>query len=353
MTEHNSLTVTVNEELTKAVGDALNPDAIRAAVLAEAEKQAAALEAEKTAQATADAEKQAAAANAPAAPEPKIYTRTEFIGGKEFNFEAESEVELERAVNNAYKVAYAFQQPEAPEPVVDEAAEKAAADKASADRAAANAELELKFKRGEISASDYLEQSGAVSDYLEKQGVPLSELKASVEQNRNSSFEKSWEQAVQEFLSSPSGADWPGGPQNLEMIGLKLASLNLTNAADKVGALASAYQAMKDTHMVFPHQPPSEGKTTAAVPTVQVDPQAAPAAAPAAVAPQPKAPTSSTLFGRSSGTTSPVTQPAKGQAVEIPANASPTEILQLWKEQQIREGKDPNAAFTEMFSGRK
>ena len=32
-------------------------------------------------------------------------------------------------------------------------------------------ELELKFKRGEINTQEYLEQSGAVSDYLSSQGA--------------------------------------------------------------------------------------------------------------------------------------------------------------------------------------
>jgi hypothetical protein len=50
----------------------------------------------------------------------------------------------------------------------------------SADDAAAKAELELAFKRGDISAAEYLDRSGAISEYLEKAGVPVEELKTQV-----------------------------------------------------------------------------------------------------------------------------------------------------------------------------
>ena len=87
------------------------------------------------------------------------FSRTETIGGKQFTFEAETELELERMVNNAYKVASAVQTvaPKVEEtPKVDEA-------KVIADRV----ELDLKFKRGEITPREYLQKSGAIKEFLE------------------------------------------------------------------------------------------------------------------------------------------------------------------------------------------
>jgi hypothetical protein len=97
-----------------------------------------------------------------AADDPTTFTRTETIGGKPITFEATSELELERAVQGALKAAAELQQPAPVEIDYHKVGRDAAV------RAAERADLDLKFKRGEISTPEYLEQSGAVKDYLEQ-----------------------------------------------------------------------------------------------------------------------------------------------------------------------------------------
>lgn len=208
------LPIDVNDDLAKAVASATSPEALRAAVQSEFDKQVSA--AVNKAQADAAAATQAAADKAAAdakvavtTPEDTLISRTEVIGGKEIEFTGGSDAELDRAVLNAYKVYEATRSTE-PAVTVDPAVAQAAAEKAAADQAAARVELELQFKRGDITAADFIERSGAVKEYLEKQGVPIEELRASVEQNRGQKEIQSWESATNEFLQGPVGADWPG-----------------------------------------------------------------------------------------------------------------------------------------------
>jgi len=349
----------VNDELKKSIDNAVNSSDIRETVIAEAIKQGFTPEA--VAQATADkvaADTAAAAAARVAAvtSEPKIYTRTVEISGRSFTFDAESELELERTVNNAYTVATAFQNaqqvPET-EHVPDAAqlaAERAAADKLVSDRA----ELELQFKRGDINAKQYLEQSGAIKDYLEEQGVPLSELKSAIQENRGRGFEQSWSDATQEFLNSAAGADWPGGERNKEILGMTIAGLGLVDADNKLAAITQAYESMKASKTVFPYE--AEG-TAAPVVAAVAAPVVAAVAAPvvaAVVEPVRTAPTSSSMFGKNSGpaptAVSPAASGAMNAAIDIPADASPAQILAAYKESLIANHIDPNAAFIERFA---
>jgi hypothetical protein len=355
--------VTMNAELDAAVKAAINPEDLRAAILAEAQKQTGATQAEQAAAAQAETARIAAEQAAKDAATATDFSRTEIIGGREFTFTAPTELELERMVSNAYRVASAVQSHEPPtrEDVVDPvAAQAAAAAKAEAD-AVARVELELKFKRGEIGAADYIEQSGAMAEYLEKQGVPLSALKAAVEQNQSSAYEKSWADATTEFLKS---SDWPGGERNTELLGLKLTALRdaegkpLSEAKDKVGALREAYASLQSDKMLFPPDAPASATPAPAAPaatTVATSAAPAPVAAPAAPAVAARtAPTSSSLFGVSSGTGATIATPANADAtVEIPAGATPGEILEAWKAAKLKNGQDPNAAFQEAFRAKR
>jgi hypothetical protein len=76
--------------------------------------------------------------------------------------------------------------------------------------------------------------------------------------------ELSWNQAVQEFLHSPAGSDWPGGDKNRELMGQELQALNLVDAKDKVAALAQAYASMKSKGVVVPYESPSAESATPA-----------------------------------------------------------------------------------------
>lgn len=364
-------TITVNDELNQAVNSALSPEAIRAAIIAEATKQGDAATQEALAKAATDQAAAVAAAAAKTAADATGFSRVETIGGREFNFEASNELELERMVANAYRVAYAIQPTEVAAPVVP--VDPAIAQKAAEDAAAAKADLELKFKRGEISASDYIEQSGAVDEYLTKKGIPVDALKDVVEQRQNSKVEQSWADATAAFLQSPSGADWPGGARNLEVIGLKIQSLtfvdangqvrSLVDAPDKVAALAQAYASMKSSNMVFPGDQvetttPSATEQAAATEKAAADKVIAEAAAVVAqrAAAAVKTPsTSSSLFGRSSGVagSSAATVTPAAPKTDIPADATPAEIMDAWKKAQVAGGKNPNDEFISTFAGRK
>ena len=376
--------LTVTPELKAIIEAATDPEVIRNAIVAEAEKQAAAAVVdEKTAADRVVADKAAADKAAADAAAAQTFESVETIGGKEFTFTAGSQAELDHMIANAYKVAYAVQPTErVVEQFVDPAvAEKQAADKAAAD-AAAKTELELKFKRGEISASDYIEQSGALASYLERQGVPLSELKKAVEANKGNDYEKSWQEASADFVKTSAGADWPGGEKNLEILGLKIVALGLSEAKDKVGALAQAYADMKRTGMIFPTtaegtlSPEQQAAAKAAADKAIADKTAADEAArvaaasgTAAAVAQASAETaravaaarvqsqSSSLFGASSGvgagTSAGATAPAAPAAKTIiPDNATPAEILQAWKEAQLAGGNDPNRVFMDQFRNR-
>lgn len=354
-------TITVNDELNQAVNSALSPEAIRAAIIAEATKQGDAATQEALAKAATDQAAAVAAAAAKTAADATGFSRVETIGGREFNFEASNELELERMVANAYRVAYAIQPTEVAAPVVP--VDPAIAQKAAEDAAAAKADLELKFKRGDISASDYIEQSGAMDEYLTKKGIPVDALKDVVEQRQNSKVEQSWADATAAFLQSPSGADWPGGARNLEVIGLKIQSLNLVDATDKVAALAQAYASMKATNMMFPgdvvETPGATDQTVAekaAADKVIADAAVVAAATAARTAAAVKtAATSSSLFGRSSGVagSSAATVTPAAPKTDIPADATPAEIMDAWKKAQVAGGKNPNDEFISTFAGRK
>jgi len=375
--------VTMNDDLAKAVQAALNPEDLRAAVIAEAEKQSTAAvtaAAEAAAKAATDkAAADAAAAAAKTAEAAKGFTRTENIGGREFTFEAPTEVELERMINNALKVAYALRPTEEVHEVVPDAAAEAAAAaaaiKAAEAEAVAKIELEQKFKRGEISPLEYIKQSGALKDYLAENGVSIESLKDAVNTNLETKESQSWTQAAEAFKNSSAGSDWPGGDKNLAIIGDIIASRpELLNAEDKVAAMAAAYEQMKSRGTIFPYVDPA-ATTTAAAATVQTEAEKAAAAKAtadklaadaakavadkvaadaAAAAARRTAATSSSLFDRSSGIASTtVAVPASADAkVEIPANASPTEIMEAWKAAQLKQGNNPNDVFMDTFRTR-
>jgi hypothetical protein len=84
----------------------------------------------------------------------------------------------------------------------DEAA--AAKEEAEAIRISNAAELELRFKRSEVSAAEYLEQSGAIEKHLEKQGISVDALKAqSAQMAASTAYVATWKEATSAFLRSP------------------------------------------------------------------------------------------------------------------------------------------------------
>jgi hypothetical protein len=176
--------------------------------------------------------------------EPQTFSKTANIAGREMAFEASSALEVEQLIRQAHQVAEALQ-PESSNSSGDRHNEES-----EEMRIVRQSELELRFKRGEISAADYLRQSGAVDDYLESKGISVDALKETVQEKANTAFVQSWSEAT-EIFKNGVGADWPGGQNNLQLIGLKIAELGLVDATDKAGALATAYAEMKRTGLIF------------------------------------------------------------------------------------------------------
>jgi hypothetical protein len=356
--------VVMTDELAAAIQAAVSTDAVRGLLIAEAEKQLATttqLAADQSAaeQAVTDKAAADAAAAAEIAKANQVFTRTEIIGGKEFQFSASTEGELDRQVLGAYKVAYAVQQP------VERVAEvdPEAAAKAAEAEVLAKAELERKFKLGEISAKEYIEQSGAVNEFLAAQGISVDSLKTVVEKSKADAVHQSWASASETFRTSTVGSDWPGGVKNRQLLGDKLAALGLVDADDKVAAMAQAWSAMKESGAYFPNGDEAAPvvKDAAVVdPAVAAKAAADAVAATAATAARTAAAAkvksmSSSLFGASSGTSSaPVLNPAVIAAKQIvPDNASPQEILDAWKAEQVKNGQNPDDAFTSTFGARR
>jgi hypothetical protein len=103
------------------------------------------------------------------------------------------------------------------------------------------AALSLQFQLGQISASEYIEQSGAVSDYLEKSGA----IEKHIERREQTIQKTGWESATELFLQSDEGASWPGGQDSLARIGQIIEASGLTETPDKLDALKQAYALMQ------------------------------------------------------------------------------------------------------------
>lgn len=351
----NVLELKLNQAAADAINRAGSLEEIKAAAVAEAERQ-------NTATTTAAAEKtetdRKAAEQKAAEDAGKVYTRTETINGRDFDFEANSPEELQQQIINAYRVASAVSEPVAA-PVVEQPKQKTAAE-IEAERA----ELELKWKRGEITAKDYIAQSGAVTDYLASQGISVDALKGAVASTQKSQVLQSWADATKEFYAG-AGKDWPASNRNMDLMGMKLIELGLdeTPSAD---ALTRAYAALKQQELLFPADEEVKNETTttttpgatatgaaAATTTAPAVQQTAPAAR-QNTTPVNTGRSSSGLFGMSTGvpanTVEKTEQPAK--PLDIPATASPAEIMEAWKVEQQKQGIDPNAAFVQTFGRR-
>jgi len=86
-----------------------------------------------------------------------------------------------------------------------------------------------------------------LSAYLEKQGVPLDTLKEVVEEKQIAAETQSWSDATEKFLAQ---SDWPGGQENLQILGEYLQANDLMTARDKVGVLTAAYKHLREQNLL-------------------------------------------------------------------------------------------------------
>jgi hypothetical protein len=171
-------------------------------------------------------------------PQPTRKTTTVVVDGKTVEFSADTDDELTklqleyfRGRNTATPAADAAAK--TAEPARDPATGKFVSQKDPALAAADQAMLDLKFKRGEISVTDYLLESGAMEQYVQKQYDRANEADV-----------RSWAESVEVFKQT-TGADWPGGDANRQRLGHIIGELGLTDAPDKTGALTQAWNEMK------------------------------------------------------------------------------------------------------------
>jgi len=177
---------------------------------------------------------------------PRAYAKAVVLNGVKHIIEGATEQEMLANENEFYRTQVA--QPAAAaatEQHRDDAGRFVAAKSAEeqAADAVAKADLDMAFRLGTITTEDYLARSGAISEYLEKQGIPLEDLKASVADKSAQRFEQSWASATAQFLATHS--DWPGGQENMRKVGELLKQMD---AVDEPSAenLAIAYQWLKD-----------------------------------------------------------------------------------------------------------
>jgi hypothetical protein len=100
--------------------------------------------------------------------------------------------------------------------------------------------LELAFKRGELSTADYLNQSGALAEAIGKHNETVQTQQAADEK-----VVTDWQQAVEEFKHSEAGADWIPCKENTETISDVLRQMD---AQDSPNAehLKRAWKCMKE-----------------------------------------------------------------------------------------------------------
>jgi len=176
-----------------------------------------------------------------AAPEPRRFAKTIEVAGQKLIFESDSELEVERSIGDYFRALQprVETQPE----VHSETPRDERGRFVSEEDVVAKAELELKFKRGEIDTATYLAESGAVNSYLASQGISLEDLKKVA----NDGYQADWQTATQEFLSRHP--EWVGGNANLKEAGETLLRLHLQDSPS-VESLESAYQDMQRRNAV-------------------------------------------------------------------------------------------------------
>ncbi len=106
-----------------------------------------------------------------------------------------------------------------------------------AAEAARQADLRTKMLSGAITVDQYMVQSGAVERALSEAGISPAALREVSDQR----YQQSWQASVDEFLKS---SDWPGGQENLKLLGEKLIEMNATDTPS-VEVLQRAYVDLK------------------------------------------------------------------------------------------------------------
>lgn len=192
---------------------------------------------------------------------PKRFAKTIVINGVNHILEADSEVALARSENDLLRATFSepgatAQQTEQPRDAAGRFTFQTKPTLADPDLEAIRiAELELKFKRGELSPGEYLTQSGVIEQYLESQGISVHDLKTASE----TAYRTNWESATETFLARHP--EWQGGEDAVRVIGETVFALGLQGKPD-VESLEAAYAELQRTNGV-PSNPALEASKEA------------------------------------------------------------------------------------------
>lgn len=190
-----------------------------------------------------------------AANAPKQFAKVININGKQIVLQAPDELSLAKEENALYRKLF--------EPTEDTTTEQARdsntgrfVSKADAEaeqaRLVANAELDGKFKRGEIDTETYLIESGALDRALAQK------------ETHEKDFVQSWEKATAEFVSRHP--DWQGGDANRDVLGnliieRGMVDMNPLEALEKAYAIAQEEGRLVDNPEVTQWKKIAEAKT--------------------------------------------------------------------------------------------
>jgi hypothetical protein len=181
---------------------------------------------------------------------PTIYETTITVNGKEMTFRDADAANVLKQVTAAVEAA---QLSAAPAAKVEEK-------KPEQLTAADMFDVGTKLIAGDASGLDtLLEKSGAFERYLEKQGLDIGKLKAATEKSQSDTVNDQWKTATDQFTEKVKAGeiDYPGGQQNMKMMGITLAQLGLKPSLD---SMEKAWAHMKKEGLVFAVEPAKAGE---------------------------------------------------------------------------------------------
>jgi hypothetical protein len=181
---------------------------------------------------------------------PTIYETTITINGKEMTFRDADAANVLKQVTAAVEAA---QLSAAPAAKVDEK-------KPEQLTAADMFDVGTKLIAGDASGLDtLLEKSGVFDRWLEKQGVSIEQIKAATTAVQTNSVHDAWKTATDQFTEKVKAGeiDFPGGPQNMKMMGITLAQLGLKPSVE---SMEKAWAHMKKEGLVFSVEPAKAGE---------------------------------------------------------------------------------------------
>src|SRR5258707_2887182 len=115
-------------------------------------------------------------------------------------------------------------------------------------------DISIGIQKGDVNVLEgYIEKSGLLDRLLEKKGLKVDDLKAQIEERQSGKLNDEWEAATKAFGEKVKAGeiDYPGGPQNMYLMGLMLAELGLRNKPS-VESFEKCFAELKKRNMIFP-----------------------------------------------------------------------------------------------------